>query len=149
MSKVEVSLKGTEVNVEKNGSVAKVKVGNEKLYVDKAKEAGLEKKVLEQVAHFDEAYINAAVDNAVAEAEDVLVKDKDIDEVLVTTPFGLTKSSVATTQVKRAVTSPIPGTDKKVTKSRIKNIVSTTRYNVSKSKIKKLADALSEKVINE
>jgi len=148
MSKVEVSLKGTEVEVEKNGKAAKVKIGDEKLYLNKASEAGIEKKTLETVAHFDEAYINAAVDNAVAEAEVVLVGDKEIDEVNVVTPFGINKSSVATTNVKRAMTSPIPGTDKKVTKSRIKNIVTTTRYNVSKAHIKKLADALSEKVVN-
>lgn len=148
MSKPEISLKGSEVEVEKQASLAKVKVGDEKLYVEKAKEAGIEKKTLETVAHFDEAYINAAVDNAVAEAETILTKDKEIEEVVVTTPFGVNKSSVATTQIKRAVTSPIPGTDKKVTKSRVKNVVSTTRYNVSKAHIKKLADALSEKVIN-
>jgi len=149
MSKPEISLENSEVKVEKNGGVANVKVGDEKLYVEKAKEVGLTKKVLEEVGRFDEAYLNAAVENAAKKAEEIMVNDGDIEEVVVTTPFGINKSSTTVTQIKRSVTSPIPGTDKTVTKSRIKNMVHTTRYSVPKAKLKRLADKITEKVLDD
>jgi len=149
MSKPEISLENAEVKVEKNGGVANVKVGDEKLYVEKAKEVGLTKKVLEEVGRFDEAYLNAAVENAAKEAEEIMVNDGDIEEVVVTTPFGINKSSTTVTQIKRSVTSPIPGTDRTVTKSRIKNMVHTTRYSVPKAKLKRLADKITEKVLDD
>jgi len=149
MSKPEIIFNGVESKVEKNGNVANITVGDEKLYVEKAKEAGIEKKTLETVAKFDEAYLNAAVENAVEKSEKVFLDDKDIEEIVVTTPFGINKSSKIHTQVKRAVTSPIPGTDKTVTKPRIKNVVNTNRYNVPKAKLKRLADSLNKKISNQ
>jgi hypothetical protein len=140
---------GAEYTVEKENGFATIKVTNEHLFVEKAKEAGIEKKTLEQVSKFREAYLNAAVEEAAMEAKRVMEEDKDIKEAEVDTPNGIGKSSKIKTYVLREKTMRVPGPDNKtITKTVIKNVVESREFLFPKSKRKELENKLTEALLN-
>jgi len=133
--------------VEKDNGAAKIKVANEKAFVESAKKAGIEKKTLESVAKFQEAYLHNAVEESIAKAEEVFKGDKDLTEAEASVPFGVGKSSKIVTHVLREKTFKIPGTDKTVTKPVIKTWVEAHAFNYPKSKRKELENKLKDALL--
>ena len=134
--------------VDINDKVATITNDDEKYYVKKAAEVGIDKKTLEKVGKFDEAYLKGTYKSALKEIEKVFVENKDVENVTASNVFGLGKSQKIEVDVQRARTSRIPGTDETVTKPGIKVIVTSPRYNISKAEIKRDRDALADMIIN-
>jgi len=134
--------------VDINDKVANIVNENEKYYIEKAAEVGIDKKTLEKVSKFDETYLKGTYKNALKEIEKVFVENKNVENVTASNVFGLGKSQKVEVDVQRARTSRIPGTDETVTKPGIKVIVTSPRYNISKAEIKRDRDALAEMIIN-
>ena len=144
---IEVNIK-PEYEVAKDNGVAVIKVKNENMFVEAAKEAGIEKKTLEEVSKFKEAYLAAANEAAVDEVKVVMEKDADIKNAEVTTPFGVGKSTNIQTFIQREKTGPIPGTDKTYRKSIVKTVVNSREYVYPKTKRKALEQKLTDALLN-
>ena len=146
---LEVKVEGIEYKAEEaKDGVVEVKAVDSDLYVKKAEEAGIDKKTLKQVADFEVAYMEAVTEKAADQAIDILKKDESVNKVIVHSPFGVGKQDQIETHIKREVSGPIPGTDKTYRKSQIVNVVKAKRYKMPKSRIKAIAEHITEKVLN-
>jgi len=144
---IEVNIK-PEYEVTKDNGTAVIKVKNDNLFVEAAKEAGIEKKTLEEVSKFKEAYLAAANEAAVDEVLVIMKDDEDIKNAEVTTPNGIGKSANIQTFVQREKTGPIPGTDKTYRKSIVKTVVNSREYVYPKTKRKALEQKLTDALLN-
>jgi len=138
-----------EFNVEKDNGVAIITVKDENFFVEKAKEAGIEKSTLEKVTKFRELYLHAAIEATGVEVESVLGSDDTLKEAEVTIPFGINKSTNITTHVIKSKTIRIPGGDNKtVTKSVVKTFVNSKEFNYPKTRKTALEKKLTAALLN-
>jgi len=145
----ELDLGGMEFEVTKDNGFASVVAKNENIFVEKAKEAGIEKKTLEQVSKFREAFLHAGVEANVEKLKEVMEEDESIKEGEGTTWFGLGKSTKIKTHVLREKTMRIPGGDNKsITKSVVKNVVESKEFIFPKTRRKELEKKLTSALLN-
>ena len=144
---IEVNIK-PEYEVVKDNGTSVITVKDENLFVEAAKEAGIEKKTLEEVSKFKEAYLAKANELAIDQVLTVMKDDESVKNAEVTTPAGLTKSTNIQTFVQREKTGPIPGTDKTYKKSVIKTVVNSREYVFPKTKRKALEQKLTDALLN-
>jgi len=144
---IEVNI-NPEYEVKKDNGTAVITVKNDNMFVEAAKEAGIEKKTLEEVSRFKEAYLAAANEAAVDEALVVMKDDEDIKNAEVTTPNGIGKSVNIQTFIQREKTGPIPGSDKTYRKSIVKTVVNSKEYVYPKTKRKALEQKLTDALLN-
>jgi len=145
----ELDLSGIEYEVTKDNGFATIVAKNENLFVEKAKEHGIEKKTLEQVSKFKELYLHSGIEANAMKMKSVMEDDKDIKEGEVTLWNGLGKSTKIKTHVLREKTMRIPGDgNKTITKSVIKNVVESREFVYPKTKRKELEAKLTSALLN-
>jgi len=145
----ELDLSGIEYEVTKDNGFATIVAKDENIFVEKAKEAGIEKKTLEQVSKFRELYLNAGIEANGMKMKEVMEEDKDIKEGEVTLWNGLGKSTKIKTHVLREKTMRIPGDgNKTITKSVVKNVIESREFVYPKSKRKDLEAKLTSALLS-
>ncbi len=128
------------------GDVAVLKVENENLFVEKAKEKGIDKKTIKTVDDFRAEYAEFVVGEASKAATDVFKENDEVKKVEVIAPFGVLKSDVLDTIVyrERTVRDPQTGEERKIPAIKVQAKIKAAK--VSKKYLKELRDEIMEQL---
>ena len=155
----ELDFTGIAFNTEVDGETALSTIENKNFYVEKAKEAGLTKNTLELVQAFDEKFMAGVVAASEENSEKIFKDNKGVEVIEAVVPFGVhynvgdkdmngrklgtntakAVNSLLTTKISREVTYPGD-----VKKPAIKVVVTSPRYKMGRTSVRKLEDKLKE-----
>lgn len=139
-----VTLSKLDFEKKVTGNSVTLEAKDSDLFVEKAKEAGIDKNTLKKVADFANEYSKSAISLAVKEAATDLQAHKGHTDVTVIMPFGVNKSDKITTYVQRERQFLNLQTKEKYTAPAIKVQTSTKYTGISKKMIKDLKNDLIE-----
>jgi len=144
MEQVKKVLENVEFEVIKKDDTATIKVKDHGAFVEAAKEVNeaFTSKLLKELEDFQDAYLNVGLDIAKDKALEAFKDGSAKAEVVL--PFGVNKSDVATYNITKEKTFPIPGKSEKITKPVIRLEVKKTGCKLSKTRIKSMESDIAE-----
>jgi len=138
-----MSLDKKDFEVEKSGSVATVTCTDDNAFF-----AGdVSKKDIETVFKHSHDYVESCTTAASDMASDIMSKDKKIDEVVFTMPYGISKRGKLNVKAKRSVTFPGMSGRPDVTRSDLRVVVKDPHSSMSKTKLKELQAKMTEELL--
>jgi len=140
-----MSIDAKKFKVEKAGNTATL------VYEDDAAfyaDTELPKTEIQRVFKHASEYVTDCATVAADVATKLMAKDKKIDEVIMTMPYGVSKRGNVTARAKRTVTFPGIGDNPSVTRSDIRISVRDPLTKTPRSKLKELQAKMTEQLLS-
>ena len=131
-----------------DNGIAHVKYAQEDAYFKEAEGADIDSDTLKKVAKFNKTYIDEATAVSANYAKDLMLDKKDVDRVVTAIPYSTSTKGAVEVITTRSVTTTIPGTDRKVTKSGVKVAVTDPMTKATKASVNKLKASLTESLLS-
>lgn len=103
---------------------------------------------MKKVFDYAHDYIEKATERASVEATKIMEKDKKINKVIVSYPYGMSKRGEIGVTAKRSQTFKSPADNSEVTKSTLAVVVHDPLSKVSKAKVKALSATMTASLLS-
>jgi len=139
-----MSLDKKDFKVEKSGNVATVTCTNEDAFYEGT---DISKKDIKAVFDHSHQYIEECANAAAEQATAIMAKDKKVNEVTFSMPYGVSKRGEVSIKTRRSVTYPGINGSADVTRSDLRVVVKDPLTKMSKTKLRTLQKSMTEQLL--